>query len=131
MLEEVRERLKALGVTISNEPTSTDGFLLTFAVKKTTDHIKNQTNLDVIPQGLEQVAIDMAVGEFLFAKKSMGLLDVSSLDFDVVAKQVQDGDTNTVFAVSESTTPEAQFNAFINYLLHYEIDFVKYRVLTW
>lgn len=131
MLEKVKERLVSLGISVSYDPTSSDGFLLSFAVKKTMDHIKNQTNLDVIPQGLEYVAIDMAVGEFLFTKKSVGLLDVCSLDFEVVAKQIQDGDTNTVFAVSESTTPEAQFNAFIAYLQHNDVDFVSYRVLTW
>ncbi|MEG0258716.1 MAG: hypothetical protein RR595_08520 [Lysinibacillus sp.] len=131
MPEKVKERLLSLGITLSNEPSSTDGFLLSFAVNKTIDHIKNQTNLDAIPQGLENVSIDMAVGEFLFAKKSMGLLEVSSLDFEVVAKQVQDGDTNTVFAVNENTTPEGRFEAFIHYLQHNEIDFVRYRVMTW
>lgn len=131
MLEKVMERLISLGIAVSYEPSSTDGFLLSFSIKKVLDHINNQTNLDAIPQGLENVAIDMAVGEFLFAKKSMGLLNVSSLDFDFVAKQVQDGDTNVVFAISENTTPEARFNAFISYLHHNEVDFVKYRVLTW
>ena len=131
MLEKVRGRLASLGITLSNEPTSTDGFLLSFTVKKVTDHINNQTNLDAIPQGLESVSIDMAVGEFLFAKKSMGLLNVSSLDFDLVAKTVQDGDTTTTFAVEANSTPEARFNNFIAYLQHNEVDFVKYRVLTW
>ena len=131
MLEDVKTRLKSLGIAIANDPVSTDNMMLSFCIDKVTNHINNQTNLSEIPQGLHEIAVDMTVVEFLFTKKSMGLLDVSSLDFDVVAKQVQDGDTNTVFAVSESTTPEAQFNAFINYLQHNEIDFVKYRVLTW
>ncbi|MFF5993458.1 hypothetical protein AAGS61_01735 [Lysinibacillus sp. KU-BSD001] len=131
MLEKVKERLVALGVTLSNEPTSTDDYLLTFAVNKTTDHIKNQTNLDAIPQGLEHVAIDMAVGEFLFTKKSMGLLSVDTLNFEEVAKRVKDGDTDVEFAVDAKSTPEARFNAFITYLQHNEVDFVKYRVLTW
>lgn len=131
MYLDVVMRLSALGVTLSSAPSSSDDMLLKHAIDKVTSHIKNQTNLSVVPRGLNEIAIDMVVGEFLLTKKSMGLLDVSSLDFDVVAKQVQDGDTNTVFAVNESTTPEAQFNAFINYLQHNEIDFVKYRVLTW
>lgn len=131
MLDKVMLRLGALGVKVSNEPSSTDVYLLNFAVNKTRDSIKNKTNLSSIPQGLEHIAIDMAVGEFLFAKKSMGLLNVDSLDFSIVAKQIQDGDTNVVFATNENTTPEARFNAFINYLQHNEVDFVKYRVLTW
>lgn len=131
MLEDVKARLKSLGISVSSEPNSADEVMLFFCITKVTNHINNQTNLSEIPQGLHEIAVDMTVGEFLFTKKSMGLLDVSSLDFDVVVKQVQEGDTNTVFAVSESTTPEAQFNAFINYLQHNEIDFVKYRVFTW
>lgn len=131
MLDKVMLRLGALGVKVSNEPSSTDVYLLNFAVNKTRDSIKNKTNLSSIPQGLEHIAIDMAVGEFLFAKKSMGLLNVDSLDFSIVAKQIQDGDTNVVFATNENTTPEARFNVFINYLQHNEVDFVKYRVLTW
>lgn len=131
MLTDVLLRLGALGVTVSNDPTSTDMYLLKFAVNKTTDHIKNQTNLSVVPEGLTHVAIDMAVGEFLYAKKSMGLLDVSSLDFSTVAKRVKDGDTDVEFLVDVKTTPEANFNAFLNYLQHNETDFVKYRVLSW
>lgn len=131
MLTDVLLRLGALGVTVSNDPTSTDMYLLKFAVNKTTDHIKNQTNLSVVPEGLTHIAIDMAVGEFLYAKKSMGLLDVSSLDFSTVAKRVKDGDTDVEFLVDVKTTPEANFNAFLNYLQHNETDFVKYRVLSW
>lgn len=131
MLEKVMLRLGALGVKVSNDPSSTDLYLLTFAIDKTRESIKNKTNLSSIPQGLEPIAIDMAAGEFLFAKKSMGLLDVDSLDFSVVAKQIQDGDTNVVFATNENTTPEARFNTFISYLQHNNTDFVKYRVLTW
>lgn len=131
MLEDVQKRLSSVGIAISGEPGNADGTILSFSIDKVSNHIKNQTNLNEIPQGLHEVSVDMVVGEFLLAKKSMGLLNVSSLDFDLVAKQVQDGDTNVVFAVSESTTPEAQFNAFISYLQHNEVDFVKYRVLTW
>lgn len=131
MLTEVLLRLGALGITVSNDPTSTDMYLLKFAVNKTTDHIKNQTNLSAVPEGFTHVAIDMAVGEFLYAKKSMGLLDVSSLDFSTVAKRVKDGDTDVEFLVDAKSTPEANFHAFLNYLQHNETDFVKYRVLSW
>lgn len=131
MLEAVKERLASLGVTLSNEPTSTDGFLVNFAVKKNVDHINNQTNLEAVPEGLTHIAIDMAVGEFLFAKKSMGLLDVSSLDFSSAVKKVQDGDTEVEYAVDAKYSPEQKFESFIAYLQHNEVDFVKYRVLTW
>ncbi|KOP78654.1 hypothetical protein AMS59_12600 [Lysinibacillus sp. FJAT-14745] len=124
-------RLSALGVTLSSAPSSSDDMLLKFAIDKVTNHINNQTNLYTVPQGLHEIAVDMVVGEFLLTKKSMGLLDVETLNFEVVAKQVQDGDTNVVFAVEANNTPEAQFNAFVVYLQHNEVDFVRYRVLTW
>lgn len=131
MLEKVKERLASLGIVLSNEPTSTDSYLVNFAVNKMVNHINNQTNLTVVPEGLTQVAIDMAVGEFLFAKKSMGLLEVGSLNFDDVTKRVKDGDTDVEFVVDAKSTPEAKFEAFLHYLQHNEVDFVKYRVLTW
>ena len=106
-------------------------YLLNFAVNKTIDHIKNQTNLIAVPEGLTYVAIDMAVGEFLYAKKSMGLLDVSSLDFSTVTKRIKDGDTDVEFLVDAKSTPETNFHAFLNYLQHNEVDFVRYRVLSW
>ena len=131
MLEDVKERLISLGISLSSEPGNTDAIILSFSVDKVTNHINNQTNLSEIPQGLHEIAVDMVIGEFLFTKKSMGLLDVSSLDFEAVAKQVQDGDTNVVFAVEANSTPEAQFNNFITYLQHNEVDFTRYRVLVW
>lgn len=105
--------------------------MLTFIIEKVTNHIKNQTNLYSIPDGLREIAIDMVVGEFLYTKKSMGLLNIDSLNFEVMVKQVQDGDTNTVFAVEEGMSLENQFNHFLSYLQHPNADFAKYRVLTW
>ncbi|MER1958804.1 MAG: hypothetical protein ABS942_15580 [Solibacillus sp.] len=120
-----------MGIQLSNEPASTDCYLVNFAVNKTAEHINNQTNLTAVPEGLTHTAIDMAVGEFLLTKKSMGLLNIESLNFDAVEKRVKDGDTDVEFAVDAKSTPEAKFNAFITYLQHNEVDFVRYRVLTW
>lgn len=131
MLEDVKKRLDSLGVSVSSEPNNADEIILSFSISKVTNHIKNQTNLSEIPTGLLEVAVDMVVGEYLFTKKSMGLLKIDSLDFGLIEKQVQDGDTNVTFAVEANSTPEAQFNAFIHYLRHDEVDFIRYRVLLW
>ena len=131
MIEDVKKRLTSLGILVSSEPGNNDDMMLPFCIDKVTNHVNNQTNLNEIPLGLHEITVDMVVGEFLFTKKSMGVLDVSSLDFEAVAKQVQDGDTNVVFAVEANSTPEAQFNAFIAYLQHNEVDFTRYRVLLW
>lgn len=131
MYLDVVMRLSAFGVALSSDPSSSDDMLLKHSIDKVTSHINNQTNLSAIPRGLKEKAIDMVVGEFLLTKKAMGLLDIETLNFENVAKQVQDGDTNVVFAVEANRTPEAQFDAFILYLQHSNTDFLKYRVLTW
>jgi len=131
MLEDVKTRLKSLGISVSSDPNNQDEILLNFSIDKVTNHINNQTNLSEIPQGLHEIAVDMVVGEFLYAKKSMGALSVETLNFEAIVKQIQEGDTNTVFAIEANSTPEAQFNAFISYLQHNETDFVRYRVMLW
>lgn len=131
MLEDVKARLKSLGISVSSELNSADEVMLFFCITKVTNHINNQTNLSEIPQGLHEIAVDMVVGEFLYAKKSMGALSVETLDFELIAKQVQDGDTNVTFAIDASSTPEAQFNSFIAYLQRNEVDFTRYRVFVW
>lgn len=132
MLEAVKERLESLGIPLSSVPGNPDEYMLKFSIDKVTNHIKTQTNLDAIPVPLQHIAIDMVVGEFLLMKKSMGLLTIDTLDFSLVAKTIQDGDTTTTFAIDNNNmTPEASFNAFINYLMHEGTDFIAYRVIKW
>lgn len=132
MLQEVKERLKSLGISVSSEPGNPDEFMLNFLIEKVTNHIKAQTNLSSIPVPLHHIAIDMVVGEYLLMKKSMGQLNIEGLDFGLVAKTIQDGDTTVTFAIDkDNMTPEASFNAFINYLRHDAFDFIAHRVLTW
>ncbi|MEK3993705.1 hypothetical protein MKY29_03035 [Psychrobacillus sp. FSL K6-2365] len=132
MLEAVKERIKSLGITVSSVPDNPDEYMLKFSIDKVTNHIKTQTNLSFIPVPLHHIAVDMVVGEFLLMKKSMGQLTIDGLDFGLVAKTIQDGDTTTTFAIDkDNLTPEASFNAFINYLRHDAYDFIAYRVLTW
>ncbi|KOY81289.1 hypothetical protein I6G82_02640 [Lysinibacillus macroides] len=129
--EDVKQRIEGLGGTVSSVPNSSDTYLIGFAIDKVTNYINNQTNLSSIPQEAYNQAVDMVVGELLATKKAMGLLDIETIDFTMVAKKVQDGDTNVEFAVSEKSTPEGQFNAFLAYLKHGDLNWSKYRVLVW
>lgn len=131
LLQEIKDRLRSLGIAVSSEPGNADEAIINFSMDKVTNHIKNQTNLNKIPEGLFEIAVDKVVGEFLYLKKSMGQLDVSTLNFDLVAKQVQDGDTSVTFVVNDNSTPEGQFNILIDSLRNSETDYAKYRVLTW
>lgn len=128
-VDTVKERLKSFGYEVKAE----DEFALTFCVEKVRNTIKNETNQAVVPVGLEHIAVDMATGEFLLSKKTFAPTDLATLDLDYAVKQIQTGDTNTVFATGDaSLTPEQRLTAFINYLLSYgKAEFSAFRTIKW
>jgi hypothetical protein len=128
-VDAVKKRLLSFGYTVKTE----DEFALTFCVEKTRSAIKNDTNQSDVPEGLEHIASDMSIGEFLLSKKTFAPDDLSNLDLSYVVKQIQTGDTNTVFSVGDaSLTPEQRLTTFINYLLSYgKAEFSAYRRVRW
>ena len=94
--------------------------------------IKNLSNLSDIPEGLESLAVSMAVGEYLNMKKCSGQLEGFDLDAAAV-KSIQEGDTNITFALGEgSSTPEQRLNSLIDYLINGRIgEIYRYRRLVW
>ena len=129
MLERAKERLQSFGY----EWKDGDELILSFSVQKVENTIKNDCNQPSVPDGLASIAVDMAVGEFLTAKKTFAPDDIAGLDLDFAVKQIQTGDTNTVFATGEgSLTAEQRLNAFLNHLLTYGRDeFSCYRRIRW
>ena len=129
MLEMVKERLKSFGYELKEG----DEVILNFSIQKVENAIKNDCNTPSIPDGLVNIAVDMVVGEFLTAKKTFAPDDITGLDLDFAVKQIQTGDTNTVFATGEgSLTAEQRLNAFLNYLLtNGKEEFSCYRRLRW
>lgn len=127
---DVTERLKSFGYEVNAE---SDGFALAFCVDKVRSTIKNDTNQPDVPEGLELTAVDMAAGEFILMKKTFAPDSLTSLDLDFAVKQIQTGDTNTVFAVGEGNmTPEQRLNTFINYLLtNGKAEFSSFRRFRW
>nr|DAZ41816.1 MAG TPA: head to tail adaptor [Caudoviricetes sp.] len=128
-VDTVKERLKSFGYEVKAD----EEFALTFCVEKVRKTIKNDTNQPDVPEGLESIAVDMAVGEFLLSKKTFAPDDLTNFDLNYAVKQIQTGDTNTVFAVGDANlTPEQRLNTFINYLLSYgKAEFSAYRRLRW
>lgn len=128
-VDTVKERLKSFGYEVKES----DEFSLTFCVDKVRNTIKNDTNQSEVPEGLEHIAVDMTVGEFLLAKKTFAPDDLANFDLTYAVKQIQTGDTNTVFATGDSClTPEQRLTTFINYLLSYgRAEFSAYRRLKW
>lgn len=124
----VLKRLSSLGV----ETDRSDEFAITFAVEKVRSTVKNEINWQDVPEGLEHIAVDMAVGEFLLSKKTFAPESLN-IDLSYAVKQIQAGDTNTVFATGESSlTPEQRLDNFINYLRSYgKSEFASFRRIKW
>ncbi len=128
-VDSVKERLKSFGYEVKAE----DAFVLGFCVEKVHNTMKNDINCQDVPEGLEYIAVDMAAGEFLLSKKTFAPTDLEGFDLDYAVKQIQIGDTNTVFATGEgSQTPEQRLSAFISYLLSYgKSEFDSFRRIRW
>jgi len=128
MLDKVKKRLKELGYRVKEE----DMFSLAFCVEKVRNSIQNKINCSGIPNGLEHIAIDMSVGEFLLAKKTFSPADLAGFNLEYAVKQIQAGDTNTQFYNEGSMTDEQRLNALVTHLLSYGKDeFPAYRRLRW
>ena len=126
MREDVVALLDAFGVT-----GAADDPLLDFIISTVTERIKNETNQPAIPEGLNRLAVEMVAGQYLSLKKGSGQLE--GFDLEAAVKQIQEGDTNTVFAIGDgNTTPEQRLDTLINYLMNGRTrEFIKYRRLVW
>lgn len=130
MLKLVKERLQSFGYELREG----DNALLVFAVQKAENTIKNDCNVAGVPEGLLNIAVDMAVGEFLQAKKVFAPEDLAGLDLEAAVKQIQAGDTTVQFEIGKdsSNTPEQRLNALIDWLLTYgRSEFSCYRRVRW
>lgn len=128
-VDALRERLRTFGY----EAKAGDGAALSFCLEKVRGTVKNETNCQDVPEGLERVAVDMACGEFLNAKKTFAPDDLGDFDLNYAVKQIQTGDTNTVFAVGEGCpTHEQRLTAFIGHLMGYgKSEFHSFRKVRW
>ncbi len=129
MFEKTVKRLEGFGYKLK----AGDKAVLKFAVEKVTNTIKNECNVSMVPDGLMNIAVDMAAGEFLGAKKAFSAAEIEGLNLEIAVKQIQVGDTNTVFAVGEgSLTPEQRFDLFVEHLLNYgRGELACYRKIRW
>ena len=124
MIEQVKERLASLGY----EVVEIDFFGLQFAVQKAEQYIKHFCNITEIPDCLSHVWIDMAAGDFLLTKKSIGQL--SSMQIEPIVKKIQDGDTTVEYAATVDR--EATFNAYLDTMVHgHDSELIAHRKLRW
>lgn len=129
LLDLARERTGAFGY----EMREGDEFALVFAFKKVEDTIKNLCNVSSVPEGLEHIAVDMTVGEFLFTKKTFAPDSLKGINLDYAVKQIKLGDTDVSFTVGTgSLTPEQRLDSFIAYLRNgLRGQLTAFRKLRW
>lgn len=126
IIDDIEKRLESFGYTLKDG----DKWLIDFVREKIENIIKLDCNINEIPKELYNIEIDMIVGEFLFAKKNMGQLDIESLNFEAVEKSISEGDTKVDFAISQ--TPEQRFDSLIAYLMTYgKNKILTFRCLRW
>ena len=128
MLDYVIALLDALNVA-----GAADDPLLPYMVNSVTERVKNETNQSELPEGLHYVAVELVVGEYLTFKKNAGQLEIDGLDLEAAVKQIQEGDTNTVFAIGDgSQTPEQRLDTLIARLTHDRSrEFIRFRRIQW
>lgn len=128
MRDDVVALLDALGVAGAGD----DPFI-PYLINSVTERVKNETNQPEIPEGLHWLTVELVVGEYLTFKKNAGQLDMNGLDFEAAIKQIQEGDTNTVFATGEGTlTPEQRLDSLIAAMRSLNMaEIYRYRRLVW
>lgn len=125
-IEMVLNRLDLFGYEIKDS----DAWMIGFAMQKVENTIKNECNISGIPDGLIHTAVDMSCGEFLFAKKQTGQLEVGDLDLIGAVSSIKEGDTQVNFNNDESDSDK--IDSLLNYLLNSgKGELVCYRKIRW
>ena len=124
--EDVKKYLKSLGY----EVVDGDLFLLDNSIQTVKYEIGNKTNQKKVPEGLKYVWINRSVAEFLNFKLKINQLDIPSLNFNRIAKEISEGKTKVVF--DDSKTTGDKFEVFLLGMSTYgENEILKYRRLVW
>ena len=128
-LTDVEQLLFAMGYTTQQ----TDGWLLNYCGEKVIERIKNACNVSEVPEGLHYTAVALMAAEFLTFKIGAGsTAGLNNLNFEPVVKQLQEGDTNIVYAVDVNSSDSAQMLGLLNLLKTTgEAQFVSYRRIQW
>lgn len=120
MLEDVKKRLEALGFTV----TEADAWAFSFVCDKVENHIKNNCNVPAVPEGLREVAVDLACGEYLYSKFNAG-----QLDYEQAVKSIKLGDTDVTYA--DGLSDAELISKLIKDMRGRELDFAAYRCIAW
>lgn len=127
LTELVLLRLDSFGYEAKEE----DAFVIGYSVQKVENNIKNDCNITDIPEGLTNIAVDMACGEILDTLYRTGKLDVGSIALDGAIASVTLGDTTVSFDNSSSDN-STTFTALITALRDSgRGELACYRTVKW
>ena len=102
--------------------------ILSFTADKCIRTIEMKLNSE-IPLAFEYALVDMIVGEFLQGQLNLGTLKMNAIDYNMVVKSVQEGDTTITFG--EGMTDGDKLTTLISFLMHPEINYADYRKIRW
>ena len=126
LTELILKRLDSFGY----EPTVDDDFIIGFSVHKVLNKIKNECNVDEVPEGLTDVAVDMVCGEILGTLYRTGKLNLTSLDLDGALASVNVGGASVSF--DSNTSNDNKLNTLVSLLLNDgRGELACYRQIRW
>lgn len=124
--QDVINKIESVGYSV----TDTDSFILEESIEKVRFYIKNKTNQSEVPLGLKYVWIDRSIAEFLIFKLKIGTLQIDTLKFDRIAKEISEGDTKVVY--NETETTGGKFESYLtNLRTTGEDEIIKFRRFVW
>lgn len=108
----------------------TDSARADFALSAAISRVKNLTNLDTLPEGLDYVVIRVAAGEYLDLLFLGGLVPSDAIP--ALVKQITEGDTTVTFAVSDGSSGASLLHSLTDALRNgYMDEIYRYRRLVW
>ena len=129
-LDPIAEAVVIRLVSFGCKPVLTDAGSIAFSIQKSVNHVLNEINHKTIPDGLIEITVDMACGEFLNVKMLSGQLDMGSLDLTGIVNSIKEGDTQITFG--NGSSDEEKVNSLINWLMNGRgCDFLCFRKMRW
>lgn len=124
LLEDVKKRLNNLGF----ETSEADDATLAFLISKISQTVKNECNVEEVPDELKYRLIDWVCGEFLQTQFDLGKIDIENIDLTGITS-IKEGDTTVSFGADSSGT--SKFHDLINTLLAGKAEILCFRKLRW
>ena len=123
----ILEKLKDLNLLNINEELALS--IIDRAIDAVKSYIKYEINSNLDLSKIEDIFIDIVIGEYLFIIKNCNLDE--SLQFEQAIKTITEGDVSITYFEDISDSKLERFNKLINYFLDKRKLLSKYRAIRW